>query len=91
MVRIGSGARTQVALRDRLTNSRGIYSETRVSGTERFVTLQSGRTQSSAWVNMATVEGYIAERPSRLDVRVRVCEDAPLRPDICSVSKNYKL
>lgn len=85
-----------VSLKDPVTNSRGVYQDTYVwkPGDTRWTgaSAQTGRrTDNASWAAMKQKSINTVRSSAGHWARSKVCEDAPLRPDICSTGKSSAL
>ena len=80
---------TKVELRDRYFKNE--WKVFQASSTSNGATCQTKRTSSKAWVKMDTVSLYSYQGFVGVIGYSKVCEDAPLRPDICSKTRNSRL
>lgn len=84
-----------VDLRDRVSNGRGIYQQTNAwkPGDTRFTaaSAQTGRRSVNSWARMQQKKIGTTVSSVGSWASSKVCEDASLRPDICSTTKSSAL
>lgn len=78
---------TDAKLRDTLSNGWSIYEQTNAYNSVSNWQAQTGRRSGSTWASMNRTKIYSYDGWVNATAIVKVCEDAPLRPDICSTSK----
>ncbi len=80
-----------VSLRDPVVNDRAVYQQTQATTRAGSSRGQTGRHSGSTWRSMPQVSLYGSSGWVGASGFSKVCEDASLRPDICSTSRSAYL
>lgn len=76
--------KTDAKLKDPVSNGRGVFQETYAYNSKSQASGQTGRRTGSTWASMQQTSLYSYQGFAGATARSKVCEDASLRPDVCS-------